>query len=152
MVERRKPLVLSMTKILLSSVLSSSQLSEVGWVQVVAEDEPLGDDMSGDIQLRAEIIRSSRDRDIISDLKLNSLDDAALVELSTSTLKQLSITSGSLIKKFCFRSFVWLQRKRRKRKEWEDWIFQLDTYQSRWKLYFHFIFIFYFSITILASP
>ena len=108
--------MLSTTKLLVSSVLSSSQLGEVGRVQVVPGNEPLGDDVSGDLQLRAGILRFSRDSDVNSDPKLNSLDDAALAGLSTSALKRLSITSGSLVNKFYFRSSVWLQRNRRKRK------------------------------------
>jgi hypothetical protein len=100
MVERRKPLVLSTTKLLVSSVLSSSQLGEVDRVRVVAGSEPLGDDVAGDLQQRAGILRFSTDRNVISDPKLNSLDDAALAGLSTSALKRLSITSGSLVNKF----------------------------------------------------
>ncbi|MBA0753653.1 hypothetical protein Gogos_021146, partial [Gossypium gossypioides] len=61
MVWRRKPLVLSSTKIL------------------------------------AGILRVSKDKNGISDPKLASLDDSALIGLSTSTLKRLSITSGSLV-------------------------------------------------------
>ncbi|XP_059438580.1 peroxisomal ATPase PEX6 [Corylus avellana] len=91
MVERRKPLVLSTTKLLVSSILSSSQLGEVDRVRVVVGN------VSGDLQLRAGILRFSTDRDVISDPKLDSLDDAALVGLSTSVLKRLSITSGSLV-------------------------------------------------------
>jgi hypothetical protein len=48
--------VLLTTKLLVSSVLSSSQLGEVGRVQVVAGNEPLGNDVSGDLQQRAGIL------------------------------------------------------------------------------------------------
>lgn len=113
-------MVLSSTKLLVGSVLSSSRLGEADRVRVVAGNDPLGDDVSGDLQLRAGILRFSRDGEVISDSKLDSLDDAALVGLSTSALKRLSITSGSLVNKFYFRSFVWLPRKRGKRKELED--------------------------------
>lgn len=97
MVERRKPLVLSSTKVVINSVLSSSRLGEGDRIRVVAGKEPLDDDASPDFQLQAGILRFPRDSDVISDPKLGSLDDAALVGLSTSALKQLSITSGSLV-------------------------------------------------------
>jgi peroxin-6 len=126
--------VLSTTKLLVSSVLSSSQLGEVDRVRVVAGNEPLGDDVAGDLQLRAGILRFSTDRNVISDPKLNSLDDAALAGLSTSALKRLSITSGSLVNKFYFRGFVWLPRKRRKRKNRKIEFFNFFTYRSRRKL------------------
>lgn len=96
MVERRKPLVLSSTKTLVDSVLNSSKTKE-------REDEiELANQLSGDVtsptlELRAGILRLSNDRMDILDPKIASLDDAALVGLSTSVLKRLSITSGSLI-------------------------------------------------------
>ncbi|XP_068344876.1 peroxisomal ATPase PEX6-like isoform X2 [Pyrus communis] len=81
---RRKPLVLS----LVNSVLS--------------EDRPVdggGDgDESTSLQLPPGILRLSKDRTVLSNSpKLASLDDSALVGLSTSALKRLSITSGSLV-------------------------------------------------------
>lgn len=85
MVGRRKPLVLTSTKTLLNSVLSSSRLGEV--------DRFAGDDdASCGLQLPAGILR-------LSDVKLASLDDSALVGFSISVLKRLSITSGSSV---CF--------------------------------------------------
>ncbi|TYH57453.1 hypothetical protein ES332_D08G090000v1 [Gossypium tomentosum] len=87
MVGRRKPLVLSCTKILVNSVLSSTRLNEAGPAN-----------LSGDgLRLKAGILRVSKVKNSISDPKLASLDDSALIGLSTSTLKRLSITSGSLV-------------------------------------------------------
>ncbi|MBA0795746.1 hypothetical protein Gohar_006582, partial [Gossypium harknessii] len=87
MVGRRKPLVLFSTKILVNSVLSSTRLNEAGPAN-----------LSGDgLRLKAGILRVSKDKNGISDTKLASLDDSALIGLSTSTLKRLSITSGSLV-------------------------------------------------------
>ncbi|KAG8485592.1 hypothetical protein CXB51_018975 [Gossypium anomalum] len=87
MVGRRKPLVLSSTKILVNSVLSSTRLNEAGPAN-----------LSGDgLRLKAGILRVSKDKNGISDPTLASLDDSALIGLSTSTLKRLSITSGSLV-------------------------------------------------------
>ncbi|XP_041004972.1 peroxisome biogenesis protein 6 isoform X2 [Juglans microcarpa x Juglans regia] len=96
MVERRKPLVLSSTKFLIHSVCSS-RLSEGDQVLVTADDKPLKDNESGGFLLRAGILKFSRNDEHILDPKLVSLDDAALVGLSTSALKRLSITSGSLL-------------------------------------------------------
>lgn len=93
MVERkRKPLVLSSTKALLDSVLNSSKPK-------VVEDET--DRTRPAIQLGAGILRLSKDKTDISRPKLSSFDDAALVGLSTSVLKRLSITSGSLVCSSC---------------------------------------------------
>lgn len=94
MVERRKPLVLSSTKLLINSVLSSSpRVSELD-----------GDDVSPSLQLPAGILRLAKDKIDGSDARLAPFDDAALVGLSTSVLKRLSVTSGSLVSllfKFC---------------------------------------------------
>nr|KJB23210.1 hypothetical protein B456_004G086800 [Gossypium raimondii] len=87
MVGRRKPLVLSSTKILVNSVLSSTRLNEAGPAN-----------LSGDgLRLKAGILRVSKAKNSISDPQLASLDDSALIGLSTSTLKRLTITSGSLV-------------------------------------------------------
>ena len=97
MVERRKPLVLSSTKLLISSVLSSSSSSSPPPPQLADRVE---DDVSGGtLQLRAGILRFPRDKIAISSHHSNlaSLDDAALVGLSTCALKRLSITSASLV-------------------------------------------------------
>ncbi|KAB1203639.1 Peroxisome biogenesis protein 6 [Morella rubra] len=113
MVERRKPLLLASTKLLVNTVLSSSRLSEGDRDRIVAvTGEKVPDDIvCGDLQQRVGILRFPRDEDVISERILASLDDAALVGLSTSTLKQLSITSGSLVKmnfsqKICLRDNV----------------------------------------------
>ncbi|XP_048129327.1 peroxisome biogenesis protein 6 isoform X2 [Rhodamnia argentea] len=83
MVERRRPLVLSSTKSLVDSVLSSSRLE--------------GGELPSELKLPAGILRFARERVEESDSRLAKLDDAALVGLSTSALKRLSITSGSLV-------------------------------------------------------
>lgn len=95
MVERRKPLVLSSTKSLVNSVLNSS--TTVGRDGIDRTSELSGDNTSPSLQLRAGILRLSKDQSDISNTKVSSLDDAALVGLSTSLLKRLSITSGSLV-------------------------------------------------------
>lgn len=84
--------MLSSTKLLINSVLSSSssKLAE-------SESNRVGDDVSRTLQLRAGILRFPRDKTVISHPDLASLDDAALVGLSTSALKRLSITSASLV-------------------------------------------------------
>ncbi|XWS31679.1 hypothetical protein CRYUN_Cryun23aG0096700 [Craigia yunnanensis] len=87
MVWRRKPLVLSSTKILVNSVLSSTRLNEADPTNLSADGS----------RLKAGILRFSKDKSDVSDPKLASLDDSALVGLSTSALKRLSITSGSLV-------------------------------------------------------
>ncbi|KAJ7972918.1 Peroxisome biogenesis protein 6 [Quillaja saponaria] len=94
MVERRKPLVLSSTKNLINSVLSSSLLDEK---DSVTGDKVTADDSLRTLKLKAGILRFSNDRNDILDSKLASLDDSALVGLSTTVLKRLSVTSGSLM-------------------------------------------------------
>lgn len=102
MVRRRKPLVLSSTKILVNSVLSSTRLNEADLTNLSAEG----------LRLKAGILKFPKDKNNISDPKLASLDDSALVGLSTSALKRLSITSGSLVSlSFCF----WLIKKMREK-------------------------------------
>ncbi|KAE8660620.1 Peroxisome bioproteinsis protein 6 [Hibiscus syriacus] len=84
---RRKPLVLSSTKVIVNSVLSSTRPNEA---------DPTN--FSGDgLRLKAGVLRVSKDKFDVSDPKLASLDDSALIGLSTSTLKRLSVTSGSLV-------------------------------------------------------
>ncbi|KAK9280826.1 hypothetical protein L1049_003715 [Liquidambar formosana] len=92
MVERRKPLILSSTKLLLDSVLHPSRPNERDGID--------GEDQSGDgtwpnLQLRAGILRFDKDRTDTVDPKVAALDKSALVGVSTSVLKRLSITSGS---------------------------------------------------------
>ncbi|GMI73773.1 peroxin 6 [Hibiscus trionum] len=87
MVGRRKPLVLASTKFLVNSILNYVRLNEV---------DPTN--LSGDgLRLKAGILRVSNDRFDASDPKLASLDGSALIGLSTSTLKRLCVTSGSLV-------------------------------------------------------
>lgn len=92
MERRRKPLVLSSTKTLISSLLNSSNPE--------AQSQSIsGDKSTPGVQLQAGILRLTNGKTVISDPKLGSFDDSALVGLSTSMLKRLSITSGSLVYK-----------------------------------------------------
>ncbi|KAH7517110.1 hypothetical protein FEM48_Zijuj09G0027600 [Ziziphus jujuba var. spinosa] len=87
MVGRRKPLLLASTKTLINSVLSSSE--------VVVDRLPISTNV---LHLPAGILRLSEDITDISDHpRLASLDNSALVAVSTSVLKRLSITSGSSV-------------------------------------------------------
>lgn len=95
MVGRRKPLVLASTKTLLNSVLSSSRLGD--GERVAGDDD---DDWPRGLQLPAGILRCS-------EAKLASLDDSALVGVSISVLKRLSITSGSSVCFFLFPFLHW---------------------------------------------
>ncbi|KAK3415577.1 hypothetical protein EUGRSUZ_H01193 [Eucalyptus grandis] len=90
MVERRRPLVLSSTKSLVDSVLGPSRPEGGGLV-------PDGASPSPELKLPAGILRLARERAEESDPRLARLDDAALVGLSTSALKRLSMTSGFLV-------------------------------------------------------
>ncbi|XP_057474383.1 peroxisomal ATPase PEX6 isoform X1 [Actinidia eriantha] len=92
MVERRKPLVLSSTKALINSLLNSSRTQEIHGID--RNSQSSGDES---VLLPAGILRLPKDRKGISDTKVASFDDSALVGLPTSVLKELSITSGSLI-------------------------------------------------------
>lgn len=140
MVERRKPLILTSTKLLIDSVLrSSSSFSSAAAAAAAggskqeteerttydgggSKGKKFGD--GGDelllpsLQLQAGILRFPKDKTLISDSTASSLslDDSALVGLSISVLKTLSITSGSLVHTllgfiFFFLFFVWLLRK-----------------------------------------
>ncbi|KAL1832909.1 hypothetical protein ACET3Z_002560 [Daucus carota] len=93
MVERRKPLVLSSTKTLINSLLNSSRPED----QSERAESVSGDKSSPAVQLKAGILRLGNGKTVISDPKIASFDDSALVGLSTSQLKRLSITSGSLV-------------------------------------------------------
>ncbi|KAL5561531.1 hypothetical protein UlMin_031278 [Ulmus minor] len=90
MVGRRKPLVLASTKSLVGSVLGSTRLGD-------GERVAAADDGSGGLQLTAGILRFSKGNTDVRDPKLASLDDSALVGVSISVLKRLSVTSGSLV-------------------------------------------------------
>ncbi|XP_023747852.1 peroxisome biogenesis protein 6 [Lactuca sativa] len=98
MVGRRKPLVLSSTKSLLNSVLNSSHKEKINGIDGALVNKYSLGDGDGDaptmLQLRAGILRLSEDK---LGKKVASLDDAALIGLSTSLLKRLLITSGSLV-------------------------------------------------------
>ncbi|KAJ6401085.1 hypothetical protein OIU84_016495 [Salix udensis] len=92
MVERRrKPLILSSTKILIDSVLSSSPLSSTSSER---SQLPLATDNispSPSLQLVAGILRFSEGK------LASSFDDSSLLAISTSILKRLSVTSSSLV-------------------------------------------------------
>ncbi|XP_027117008.1 peroxisomal ATPase PEX6-like isoform X2 [Coffea arabica] len=98
---RRKPLVLSSTRALVDSVLSCSRIQERDDVN---DDGKIGtqdpQDSQPNLQLKAGILRISDNPTDNSQAttKLASLDRSALLGLSTSTLKKLSITSGSLVR------------------------------------------------------
>ncbi|XP_043720572.1 peroxisome biogenesis protein 6 [Telopea speciosissima] len=94
MVERRRPLILCSTKNLLHSVLNSSKITDGDGV----EGNRVSD--NGNLQslrLHAGILRCSMDQTEGRGPKEDSLDDSTLVGLSASTLKCLSVTSGSLV-------------------------------------------------------
>ncbi|XP_052186200.1 peroxisome biogenesis protein 6 isoform X2 [Diospyros lotus] len=97
MVERRKPLVLTSTKALISSVLGSSTTRDQT-TAAIDRTGPGSVDEATSILIPAGILRLSNDLEAaIAAQKLASLDDSALVGLPTSVLKKLSITSGSLV-------------------------------------------------------
>ncbi|KAL7151206.1 hypothetical protein ABFS83_04G016200 [Erythranthe nasuta] len=89
MVERRKrkPLVLSSTEVLVNSLLNPRKTTE----DSDGIDEISTSSSALTLQSTAGILRFSKDA------TFDSVDASALVGLSTSMLKRLSITSGSLI-------------------------------------------------------
>ncbi|KAK4281067.1 hypothetical protein QN277_012606 [Acacia crassicarpa] len=94
MAGRRKPLVLASTKQLINSVLSSSQGGEA---TPGAGDKLFDDGSPRNLQLPVGILRISEDANERPKPQLAALYDSALVGLSTSFLRRLSITSGSLV-------------------------------------------------------
>ncbi|KAI7747693.1 hypothetical protein M8C21_029031 [Ambrosia artemisiifolia] len=92
MVGRRKPLVLSSTQSLINSVLNPSNKLNIKGTDAAPINKLSSSDETTTLQLRAGILKLSDDK-----LKAIHLDDAALIGLSTSLLKRLSITSGSLV-------------------------------------------------------
>uniref|UniRef100_A0A1J3DC79 Peroxisomal ATPase PEX6 n=1 Tax=Noccaea caerulescens TaxID=107243 RepID=A0A1J3DC79_NOCCA len=99
MVERRSPLVLSSTRTTLRSVLNSLQPVSAGGDRVLSKDRTSGgsDLIQRNVRLSAGILRWHRDGENLSESKLDSFDDSALIGLSTQLLKRLSINSGSLV-------------------------------------------------------
>lgn len=95
MVERRRPLVLNSTKAFVSSVLNSSPLAEKA--PVAGEHKLSVDYEPPELQLQTGILRFPEDGIENSPRKSFSFDDSALVGVSMSVLKRLSITSGSLV-------------------------------------------------------
>lgn len=83
MVEKRKPLILSSTKNLLNSLLNSETQTQISLLSTV--------------QLRAGILQVSKDASKVSNPKFVNFDDSALVGLTTSQLRRLCVTSGSLV-------------------------------------------------------
>ncbi|CAI0447662.1 unnamed protein product [Linum tenue] len=94
---RRKPLILSSTKVLVNSLLTSSQLGDQGDRYAAADGKLAGQCFFHTLQLPCGILRSSLDRTNVSDSKPISLDGSALLGLSLSALKKLAVTSGSLV-------------------------------------------------------
>lgn len=99
MVGRRKPLVLASTKAAINSVFNSSRLGEAN---PGAGDRLLDDESPTNLLLPVGILRFTDDGSEKPQPQLSALDDAALVGLSTSLLKTLSITSGSLVILLCY--------------------------------------------------
>lgn len=98
MVERRrKPLVLSSTKALLNSLLTTSRN------QVTDRDDDTlsSQNLLPAVQLKTGVLQAELDGISVSQTKnssgIGSIDSSALVGLSISVLKRLSITSGSLV-------------------------------------------------------
>ncbi|KAI4349624.1 hypothetical protein L6164_010189 [Bauhinia variegata] len=99
MVERRKPLVLSSTRLVINSVLSSCRAEQEA-DRGGDEGKLLGTDSyttTETLQLSVGILLFLKDANDKTDPQLASLDDSALVGLCSSLLKTLSITSGSLV-------------------------------------------------------
>ncbi|XP_028762312.1 peroxisome biogenesis protein 6 isoform X2 [Neltuma alba] len=94
MAGRRKPLVLASTKLLINSVLSSSQGGEAN---TGAGDKLFDDGSPGNLRLPVGILRLSEGENERPEPQSDALDYSASVGLSTSRLRRLSITSGSLV-------------------------------------------------------
>ena len=105
MVERRKPLVLSSTKHLINSLLSSSPSNDPAPTNATLFRHH--DSSSTFFHLPAGILRFSNHPN--HHPQFPSLDDSALIGLSTSLLKRLSITSGSLVISTLHRLLNYLQ-------------------------------------------
>lgn len=97
MIERRKPLILSSTKNLLDYVLNPSKSVDGDGGEVRSRNPPSDRRNSTSLQLKAGILRHSSDLIGSGGSKEESLDDAAMVGVSASVLKRLSLTSGSLV-------------------------------------------------------
>ncbi|CAH9098755.1 unnamed protein product [Cuscuta epithymum] len=94
MVERRKPLILAATKAHLSSILNDEPYNLTKSIQTPSSSFPI----NASIHLRAGILQFPKDPNAIPPPKsVASLDHSSMVGLSTSALKKLSITSGSLV-------------------------------------------------------
>ncbi|KAI3982822.1 hypothetical protein MKX01_010305 [Papaver californicum] len=88
MVERRKPLILSSTRCLVDSLLNNSGTRE--------NEAKLSLRLPAGI-LRLSDSKSKQGEEEEEELEIASFDDSTLVGLSSSVLKKLSITSGSLV-------------------------------------------------------
>ena len=84
--------MLASTKALLNSFLHKQSPSGVD-----ANAPLFTDDSPPFLELQAGILRFSKDKDGIRSGIAASLDDSALVCLSTADLKRLAVTSGSLV-------------------------------------------------------
>ena len=85
----RRPLILNSSKTHFSSVFNS--LPVAGEHNLSTDSEP------PELQLQTGILRFDEDGIQNSPRKLFSFDDSAVVGVSTSVLKRLSIASGSLV-------------------------------------------------------
>lgn len=91
MVERRKPLVLSSTRLIVNSVISSSLSDRI------AAENAIDSEVLPVVKLPAGILRLPEERNDITGARLAFLDDSSLLGVSTSALKRLSVASGSLV-------------------------------------------------------
>ncbi|KAK9142986.1 hypothetical protein Syun_012386 [Stephania yunnanensis] len=99
---RRKPLVLSSTRLLVDSLLNSAKetIDADAVEELPGQNFQICGNARGSLQFKAGILRCPKlpngDRDSANE-GLVSLDDSSLVGLSAAALKRLSITSGSLV-------------------------------------------------------
>ncbi|XP_057247356.1 peroxisomal ATPase PEX6 isoform X3 [Beta vulgaris subsp. vulgaris] len=96
MVERRKPLLLASTKALLNSILQTPNNNTLPPPKIDANTLASSDAPLPFLQLQAGILQFPKDKNGIPS-RISSLDHSSLVGLSTSDLKRLAITSGSLV-------------------------------------------------------
>ncbi|KAL4038798.1 hypothetical protein IC575_002427 [Cucumis melo] len=97
MVQRRtrRPLILNSSKTHFSSVFNSLPVAEN--TPVAGEHNLSADSEPPELQLQTGILRFDEDGNGNSPRKLFSFDDSAVVGVSMSVLKRLSIASGSLV-------------------------------------------------------
>lgn len=91
----RRPLILNSSKTHFSSVFNSLPVAEN--TPVAGEHNLSADSEPPELQLQTGILRFDEDGNGNSPRKLFSFDDSAVVGVSMSVLKRLSIASGSLV-------------------------------------------------------